>query len=311
MAQPSAMERLAQGLRQKKSVMRLNPFGVFAAKVVAIEPAPEDETRIFNVTRYTHAMSGTEVTLLERREAAGTSAADFRVAHSDGIDNTGNFHWPAEEILAHVLLRRLAVADVRPRHVLELGAGVGLAGFAVATAFPDTAFTITDGNRSVVANAVRNAERLAMPHVRCQQLLWHDPVLASDDGSSDLLRTVDLVVGADCLFFDKYHADLKALLLRFLRRDGGAPPVWLVAPTRGTTLQRFVDLMKLEDDVDVTVEAAYDDVVTTVHERLSAADCAEAAAKSYDADKHLPLLVTITRRAAVSEQADATAAAVA
>lgn len=322
--------------------MRYNPFNLFNAKVVGIEtPFPDDPTRLFNRCVYTHVASGKVVTLLERRESAGTSVSDLHAAHADGIDNTGNFHWPAEEVLAHELAKeeiaRAAAGDRSTRCYLELGAGVGLCGLLLAAHWP-TSVTITDGNAHCIDVARLNIASLAssdgseapeggsaaaedetaLPSRRASavQLLWHraDEVLAGSHPS--LVDNVDRVVAADCLFFDQYHDALKALLLRFLRHDrqsrggnGRIPPatVTLVAPTRGTTMQRFVDLMAAEPDLEVKVSAAYDAGIVAAHERLQAAASSAAAASSdvpYLPDRHFPLRIDVARRARAAEGAE-------
>ena len=342
----AALRRLGGALAAPgKSTMRLNPFGLFTARTVGIEEGPGGE--LFNVTHYAHAPSGLALPgpVRERRESARTTARELRAAAADGIDNTGNFHWPAEEVLAHLLLTPGAVlppppppppaavegADASaPRlptvRVVELGAGVGLAGFCVAARYGAAAHvTVTDGNATVVETLSHNAQRLrdaaaataasddAAPRLgelAVGQLLWHAPT----EGMLAALGAATHVVAADCLFFDKFHAQLKALLLRCLRREGDAPPpvVTMVAPRRGTTLQRFVDTMAAEPDVVATVDECYDDGIAATHRRLlaekqtllAAGDDAPSAggagggtmAAEYEPDRHYPLLLRFTRK---------------
>ena len=116
------------------------------------------------------AGSAPVATLWERREQCGPSVNDIRTTQREGIDNTGNFHWPTEDILCHYMARRWferdageavriectdsgdnditgeRVAAPSPQQVsgalrlrlkepvafLEIGAGCGLAAFVLA-----------------------------------------------------------------------------------------------------------------------------------------------------------------------------------
>lgn len=316
---------------------------------------------VYNLTKYTYvasrgvaeADSGTtapstvEVVLKLRRQASGacpTTPHDITVALRDNVDTTGNFHWPAEEVLAHLLLN----SSTPPMNLLELGAGTGLAGLCYAARNPTARVCLTDGNAAVVAllaeNIARNApalenskgEGVEQGHVgdaarsggrkvRALHLLWHDPdaamdvqvvpsaptvgaaAAASSEGRSTnsrpisldaVLAMTDTVVGADCLFFDRYHTDLVALLLRYigLRAAASLPAaVWLVAPRRGKTLGCFVEQFQRatsgRTDISLVVQEQFDPVVTAVHVREL--EGARTTASSYDVDKHQPWLVRI------------------
>ena len=317
----TAIKALGERLRQrgKSNGMRYNPFGLFTLKVVGIETDPAEPEKLFNDCVYTHVATGASVRMLERREVSGTTASDIRVAHDDGIDNTGNFHWPAEEILAHDLLQgkvpvpesAVGPSAAASECVLELGAGAALCGLLLHKAVPSARVIITDGNRGVVDVAATNAAKLlgtpAPPpgtdalltvdefnarRLMVAQLLWHraDELLGP---CGWMLDEVDHVVAADCLFFDQYHTDLKALLCRFLRHkrpDGRSHcRVTLFAPKRGTTMTRFVDLMRQERDLKVAVEGDYDAAISSVHARLS-----EEANTDYIPERHMPFRIVIT-----------------
>jgi predicted nicotinamide N-methyase len=300
--QGSAIQALGARLRLrgKSDGMRYNPFGLFTKAVKGIETLPDDETKLYDDCVYTHVASGASLRMLERREAAGTTASDIRIAHADSIDNTGSFHWPAEEVLAHLLLSSPPVFDVQSQSctVLEIGAGAGLAGLLLAASTPARVI-LTDGNRGVVATAVENIRRLGLPAEKAQasQLLWQRPneLLAQ---IPTLLDDVDVVVGSDCLFFDAYHADLRDLLLMFLRhrRTGARKPaeVIIVAPMRGSTFTKFVQLLESEPDVAITTRRDFDAGMLAVHERLL-----QSGDAAYIPDRHYPLLLqlkTIDRR---------------
>lgn len=260
------------------------------------------------------------------------------VAHRDpaGVDNTGNVCvWPAEEVLAHVCHTR--AASLRGKTVLEIGAGMtGLAGLVVA-ASPACAprhVVITDGNDQAAANIARccaatTAAATAAPTdvgtplpVSSGAFVWgmSPPTLqlasytctACGVSGADALATcrhpgvsaplqVDVVIGADCLFFEKYHNELVESCADVLVPGGEA---WLLAPQRGGSLDRFV--AKATADArftSVDVEARYDETVWRKRAQFLAADDG-----TFDEDLHHPLFVTL-RKTGVAAGAGAGAGA--
>ena len=73
--------------------------------------------------------------------------------------------------------------------------------------------------------------------------------------------------------------------------DLGLPQVWLVAPRRGTTLARFVELASARFRVHMS--EAYDAAVSKRHEEFQASLGGSGA---YDADIHYPVLLVLTLR---------------
>ena len=113
------------------------------------------------VTR-SYAFGEDVVQQLECSEAAST---DF--------DQTGQIVWPSARLLSHFVARRLRSTALAGQHVLELGAGCGLAGL-VAAHFAPASVTLTDNEPEVLAILRVNAARHAAPGVdcRCEDLDW-------------------------------------------------------------------------------------------------------------------------------------------
>jgi hypothetical protein len=289
----AALQRLAQR-RRTGAPLRFNPFGLVSRTRVGIEEAllsadsppgdaangaatasadaPVAVTRtLMDVVEFGHVPSGLRLPALTlRSEVAAATASDLRAADGDGVDNTGSYHWAAEDVLAHLLLRDgAALVDWSGRPtVVELGAGVGLAGLLLA-ASGRARVVVTDGNRRVVELLAANAERVRRHcgeacSVEARLLQWQDPAMFGAD-----LRRARVVVGADCLFFEAFHAHLARLVLCFLDGDAidasereddtnpgdtnGAPPASardrrciFVAPSRGGSLERFVEVLDRE-----------------------------------------------------------------
>lgn len=131
---------------------------------------------------------------------------------------------------------------------------------------------------------------------------------------SALCGVADVILCADCLFFEDFHAGLLAccdallkpvvppgvLHVCFLQNParhldfavhlcsgGPAPSVWALAPSRGGSLERFVG---------TAVRAGFD---VCVRDGVCAgAVCAAAAANTaFDPDLHRPRMVILTRKA--------------
>jgi len=126
-----------------------------------------------------------------------------------GFNNTGNVCiWPSEEVLAHYCLSNLGLFEGRT--VLELGSGKGpLAGLAIAY-HCETAKSVvlTDGNQQSVDNINAtlpfNEVAFGTTTVSAAVLRW------SKDADLSMYKDqpFDVIICADCFFFDEVRADL-------------------------------------------------------------------------------------------------------
>lgn len=339
--------------------MRFNPFGLLHRKRVGIEERCDvfpdfAQPLLVDIVAYAYnAENGPAIALpplIERNEMAAATVTDLRECSGScganaqnglSVDNTGSYHWAAEDVLAHLLLSNPSVAipgggDTNPLFpalrgscVLELGAGVGLAGFFLAAAGTARRVILTDGNRRVTQLLAANAQRVAEHLVRRQQHeVIADPssaaetpitaldammfpwqvVLASEKTGDDeqqretmqllgaqfrhLLATeVDYLVGADCLFFEAFHGALASIVELFLLGNATMRPrrVVFVAPKRGGSLERFCARLNSEL-LRVTLVEQYDARISETHKRLLESE------RGYDPDRHLPLLVVVDAR---------------
>ena len=165
-------------------------------------------------------------------------------------DTTGLHLWPSSVLLGAELVDMGRQGLLRDLHVVELGAGTGLAGcVAGAREFGAASVHFTDNDPNVVASLRRNmlrrnfgraeeeeeeeeeveaaskGERLrspvlstsntsSAPHVDVMQLAWGDVV---DNENFDILcNTADLILGADCLYdrklWESFFATVHCLL---------------------------------------------------------------------------------------------------
>jgi len=234
------------------------------------------------------------------------------LANYGDVDNTGNVCvWPAEEVLAFYLARRPEL--VCGKTVVELGGGLTcLAGLVAAKWSGAKRVVMTDGN----VKSVENVERIlsandlcrnqesessddqgnerdfnsaasflppSLPPLHSARLLRWDAV---EDHAADLRRAVDVVIAADCLFFDAFRQSLVDSL-DFLLSDDVDAMALIFAPRRKKTLEDFVRLAEKSGFI-VTIRENYDDVVSQKMAEGKKRD-------SFDADIHYPLLLMIHR----------------
>lgn len=272
--------------------------------------------------------------------APRVSLADL-VSHRQeeaGVDNTGNVAvWPAEQVLAHCLLASAPALGRARGTLLELGGGsTCMAGVAAAhcAALSGWQVVATDGNAKAVgcAQGVWQALETAPPPAKLLidvlqwQGIWEAADLAVQGGPGDsparlpLAGAVDLVVAADCLFFEHVHEHLLSTCSAAMRRcssaEGSAgagqpfrvpcvslaalasqvqhePQAWLIAPQRGGSCDRFVEKAVCpaanRGAFDVICAAQFDTALSTAVSAAAEKDV------QFSADLHQPLLVVLVR----------------
>jgi len=275
------------------SSMRYNPFGTVHQKVTGIVDATEiaSEPLLFEVVDY--ECEGVVATGVIRRREGAVNKSDLAIAKMDAVDNTGSFHWPTEEALAYYLLKyRHTMGWPEAPHLLEIGAGSGVTGFLLNAAQSPSKgqrLTLSDGNAGV-CQTLRRAV-MALPDIERRtlidvaQVLWHEPASYAN-------LSPDYVIGSDCFFFDAYHEQLADMLCAFKGRKPGLVAV-MMAPARGTTLERFVKIIR-ERLVFRCVEVVerYDEAMWLIHMReIKEASSAPNQVQKYSSDKNYPLLV--------------------
>ena len=205
-----------------------------------------------------------------------------------GFNNTGNVClWPSEEVMGFHCLARLE--DVTGCSVCELGGGMTcLAGLMLACSQAPREVWLTDGNEASVKNVSEiislpeNKARFGDSVVSASVLRW-DKAFLSVPCSHD--ARYDLVIAADCLFFDEVHVELAQVILKLLKMGGAA---WLFAPSRSGSLDRFCAVASKW--FRVGVHHRYNEEVWRKHEE-ALTDLWEHGL--YSTDLHYPLLVVL------------------
>ncbi|XP_053958774.1 calmodulin-lysine N-methyltransferase [Anastrepha ludens] len=199
-----------------------------------------------------------------------------------GFNNTGNICvWPSEEALtAYVLSNVGAYSD---KWILELGGGFTcLAGLMLSKYAKPYAVHLTDGNEVSVENVKKTVclNELSC-YTKCSVLKWEDVEarVAAEAGK------FDVILSADCLFFDEARSSLVGTIWYYLAPRGEAV---IMAPRRGKTMAMFVgECTRRGFEVDIAQR--YNDTIWKRHEDLM------TSSELYDEDLHYPVLLRLRK----------------
>jgi len=203
----------------------------------------------------------------------------FTVDDLTGFNNTGNVRiWPSEEVLAHVIVKHGAFFENKA--ILEVGGGMScLAGVLLAQRVRCQLVHLTDGNSKAIANVrkivKRNRSAFKCP-VSCDTLMWNK---CADHGG-----TYDVILAADCLFFDNSRTDLIRLIAKLLKPNG---VVLIATPRRGNTLSTFLNEAGVMG-FKCSIHHYYDEYVWSQHTKWK-------EDRDYVEDTQYPLFLVVER----------------
>ncbi|CAG9761112.1 unnamed protein product [Ceutorhynchus assimilis] len=194
-----------------------------------------------------------------------------------GFNNTGNVCiWPSEETLSYYVCLNLDM--FAGKNVLELGGGMScLAGLFVAKYSSAKSVLVTDGNKTSIENvaAILQCNSFACK-TDCSVLKWGE--------QRDYYKEYDIIISADCLFFDDARVDFINCVINYLSEKGMA---LVMAPQRGATLDSFILQSEARGLVCKKV-MNYSQVVW--EKRLALIDNCE-----YNDNIHYPILIEVTK----------------
>ncbi|KAJ8941125.1 hypothetical protein NQ318_007707 [Aromia moschata] len=185
-----------------------------------------------------------------------------------GFNNTGNVCiWPSEETLSYYICSNLE--KFKGKSIIELGGGMScLAGLFTAKYGSPKHVTVTDGNKLSIDNVEATLKCNEFdPTVTCKVLKWD---------TSESADKFEVILCADCLFFDDARADLIECLWAYLA-DGGV--AFIMAPQRGNTLDSFINAIRGKRLYIVVWE-----------KRMALLDNCD-----YDDNIHYPILIEVTK----------------
>ena len=167
-------------------------------------------------TWYKYAMT---IDAVEYSVVIGHRIRTFSAEDLMGFNNTGNICiWPSEETLTYYLGCNLHM--FRNKSVLELGGGMScLAGMFCAKYGCSKNVMLTDGNKVSIENVQVSilCNEFSCP-VTSRVLKWGQ--------QRDLIDLFDVILCADCLFFDEARTDLIDAIWDLLAVNGVALWLW-------------------------------------------------------------------------------------
>lgn len=256
------------------SVRRFSSFGLLKTEKLSTTP----EGNVW----YQYTAPGRPGFCMSVRHLPGTMDASTLL----GFNNTGNVCvWPAEEVMTNYCFQH--IEEFSDLAVCELGGGMTcLAGLALALESNAAYVVLSDGNEDSVENLnvileqKENQSKFGKTKVSSRLIRW-----GKDENHKDLQGNFDIVLCADCLFFDDGRADLADLIFDILKPKGKAI---LFAPHRGNTFQAFTKLAQEKFQRDV--QDNYNQEVWDLHCKLKA-----SGSDVYDEDIHYPRLILLTK----------------
>ncbi|XP_022901263.1 calmodulin-lysine N-methyltransferase [Onthophagus taurus] len=200
-----------------------------------------------------------------------------------GFNNTGNICiWPSEETLCFYVGTNLEI--FRGKSVLELGGGMScLAGLFCGKYSDAKSVILTDGNKISIENVEASmfCNDFKCP-VEATVLKWGTKFLPTLNSLNK--QKFDMILCADCLFFDEARSDLIETFCDLLDDNGMG---LIMAPRRGNTLAKFVEQSEAKG-FRCNEVLKYSDIVWEKHLGL-------LENNEYDENIHYPLLIELTK----------------
>ncbi|GMH50456.1 hypothetical protein TL16_g02570 [Triparma laevis f. inornata] len=210
-----------------------------------------------------------------------------------GVDNTGQKRiWECSEITRKWVESDrfnsfLPEGDV---NVIELGAGMAALPSLLLSSSERFKCLITDGHPSSVFNNKVNVKLNGLK-VDVERLLWNKNYEGARECEDIRERWGGFDVGfvCDCVHFVDFHSDLVCTIGRVLRVNGC---FILIQPTRGESLNDFVNMLKEVDCFEVNLETAEtaDPEIWEKHLQLI-----EEGNESYEPNLHCPVYLSVKK----------------
>lgn len=267
------------------SVRRFQSYGLVSA--VPLQNICENGATWYE---YCATVGQSMFSVLVRHPQRSFTAADLM-----GFNNTGNICvWPSEEVLAYYGLCNKNLFNCKS--VLELGGGMScLAGLMVGKYTSASRVHLTDGNSFSMENVSHILDKNGFgksTHVTSSVLQWGkkadvERMYQFGEFPNDLLSSqFDIILCADCLFFDEARQDLVQTIFDFMADDGIA---LLTAPRRSDTLDKFYQ-EACNAGLICNLQEIYNDLVWDRHIQLKLNH-----SESYDENIHYPLLLQLQK----------------
>lgn len=266
------------------SVRRFQSYGLVSA--IPLQNICEDAARWYE---YCATVGQDVFSVLVRHPHCNFTASDLM-----GFNNTGNICvWPSEEVLAYYGLCNRNLFNCKT--VLEVGGGMScLAGLMIGKYTSASKVHLTDGNVFSMQNVSQILEKNGFGQsskITSSVLQWGKQfnsrsTLAQGLTADPAATQFDIILCADCLFFDDVRQDLVQTIFDFMADDGIA---LLTAPRRAETLDKFFD-EAIHAGFICNIQEIYNERVWDRHLQLKACH-----SESYDENIHYPLLLQLQK----------------
>uniref|UniRef100_A0A1A9WXS6 Calmodulin-lysine N-methyltransferase n=1 Tax=Glossina brevipalpis TaxID=37001 RepID=A0A1A9WXS6_9MUSC len=198
-----------------------------------------------------------------------------------GFNNTGNICiWPSEEALTIFALYNLNAFN--GKWILELGGGFTcLTGLMLSKYAKPFAVHLTDGNEISVENVKKTVclNELSC-YTKCSVLKWEDKAARAANEACKF----DIILSADCLFFDDARSALVDTIWYYLSTTGTA---LIMAPQRGKTMNLFIE-ESIARGFLVNITQRYNETIWKRHMELKGSPL-------YNEDLHYPVLLHLKK----------------
>ena len=198
------------------------------------------------------------------------------------------------------------------RAVLEIGAGLtGLLGLALFYTDTCQSVHVTDGHPNCISNINicnsltkhKNQRHIQSGNLFIDRLRWvkndtHDELKSIFHSLSEVYnnksKRFDFILGCDCLFFTDFHHDLLWLLDQALSFEDHTR-CYLMQPSRGITMEKFIQIVNDSNIFDVEILHEYSSKVSEIHEKYRETS-QEQSDSTYNPDIHYPILIILKRK---------------
>ncbi|KAI5809576.1 putative methyltransferase-domain-containing protein [Peziza echinospora] len=127
--------------------------------------------------------------------------------HEDLARGCGGQIWPAGNTLAKYVLRNFSNDGLRGKRIIEIGAGGGLVGLAMASAFRKSDYDLYLTDQEPMMELMRQNTDLNGLNVNLEILNWGEPLPKFAESP------VDIVLAADCVYYEPAFPLLEKTLL--------------------------------------------------------------------------------------------------
>ncbi|XP_055878493.1 calmodulin-lysine N-methyltransferase-like [Biomphalaria glabrata] len=267
------------------SIRRFHSFGLMSQKSLTNDLWDTDK----DSTWYLYTCQDIPGFSMHIRHLSGGITAE----RLNGFNNTGNVCvWPSEEVMTYYCMQH--VQDFKGLRICELGGGMTcLAGVALGVCSEAAHVELTDGNEESIKNlqSIISNNTFDNTTISTRLLRW-----GSEKVEIELQSSFDIVICADCLFFDEGRVDLVQMFFDLLKPGGEA---LIFAPSRNKTFHQFAEMA--QELFEVKIDQNYDSRVLDLHFKML-----KEMPDIYNESLHFPMMMRLSKQHTASSSREVT-----